>query len=519
MRLASLMTRGSLPLLATIALSLGGLAQVSVATDARAQSNEQLAAALAERGFEPAPQTLAGSVPITWQPGTDSELPGAGYNIRLPRSVPVDVVLVSTDNTAVVADLSPRRGGIALSATVAEGLGLKPGDTVTLQILGLRTIDRPAGSPQFTSAAPAAASSTAAAPSYPVTRIKVKLAEDVYNAGRISSSSLASAASGPQQTAQEEPQTLSRTALNFRGVPESKSTEAAAAAAQAQSAQPAPQQVASAQDASGTLFAPMPTRQAEQAISLALPTEATLQQPASAEPSSPAAAPTATPVETPTVTPIETPIEQAALSPVEPPEPSLPEASEPNVADGVQSTAASALIGAADPAQPQTDTSAAEAPQLAALAPAETVQPSLAAPEEQAAATPEPAATAPSSEAPEQPAETEPEPQQQASAPAAPQSPASTEQDPLLSGVSRDNLTGSGDLVLQGSYFSQRSTADLMLRSLSRRGLRPTIHELASQDGTPRWTILIGPFESNAERDAARAKGGDLLIGAVKRRI
>ena len=451
---------------------------------AQTASPERLQAALAERGYDSAPDLLSGDTAITWQPGGQGTLSESGFVIRLPQLVDVDRVLVGGESSAVIADLSKELGPVAITARIAEALKLQAGATVDLRIIGLRRRDQSAEAPNF--APQAREEPTSPQPAVPraTPRLTVRLSSDVFAPGALTRPGLLESAAGPVPTTLEEPETASSTALNFRGtVPV---TTVAPTTATATPNGPAKDAEASSE--STTLVQTAPEK-ADIVLKL--------------EPSEDVVAPTPAPTfsaETSTAVSAAASVSTESTDPIPSAEPTVSQIR------AVQTTQVPDTETVAPPAQAEAPVAIAPAPSPAAAEQADSQQ--IAALSPATSAAPSAQNSAPTAEqAPTQTAQT------------SSRGATSSEEDPLLTIVPRDQIPGSGNLILQVPYFSQSNSAQLLASLLSRRGVPNVVRQVTANDGTPRWTVLIGPFESQEERDAAKSRGGDLLKSAVKRRI
>ncbi|MEM6661480.1 MAG: SPOR domain-containing protein [Pseudomonadota bacterium] len=112
-----------------------------------ARADEALVRSLAERDLVVAPEVFAAETMLIWRPGTPTDLAGPDYRARLPRQEGASQVLIGGPGGAVIADLAPKTGPLAISSKVAAGLKLTPGQATALQVVALKPLSRLASVP------------------------------------------------------------------------------------------------------------------------------------------------------------------------------------------------------------------------------------------------------------------------------------------------------------------------------------------------------------------------------------
>ena len=113
-----------------------------LATGASAtRANEQVFAALAQRGLEPWPEAFLTEIPFTVGLEGEGLFEAEGYQIRLPRPTQAGLVLAALPGKMVIVDVAAGTGPVALSREALAALGVGQGAAPqTLQILALRPI-------------------------------------------------------------------------------------------------------------------------------------------------------------------------------------------------------------------------------------------------------------------------------------------------------------------------------------------------------------------------------------------
>ena len=95
---------------------------------------------LAKRGLALDSDKFAKAERIFWSGRTGSR----GFWISLPQAAPSNFVLVASSKASVIANVFPRGSAVQVSDSVAEALGLKPGEWSDVQIVALKQADRTA---------------------------------------------------------------------------------------------------------------------------------------------------------------------------------------------------------------------------------------------------------------------------------------------------------------------------------------------------------------------------------------
>ena len=104
-----------------------------------ARANEQVFAALAQRGLEPWPEAFLTEIPFTVGLQGEGLFEAEGYQIRLPRPTPAGMVLAALPGKMVIVDVAAGTGPVALSREALGVLGVGQGDAPQqMQILALR---------------------------------------------------------------------------------------------------------------------------------------------------------------------------------------------------------------------------------------------------------------------------------------------------------------------------------------------------------------------------------------------
>ena len=111
------------------------------ATSPPSHADEQIFAALAQRGLEPWPEALLTEISFTAGLEGEGVLDAEGYKIRLPRETSAQMMIVAVPGNVVIVDVHPGVGPVALSRKALTGLGIEQGDArQPMHILALRAL-------------------------------------------------------------------------------------------------------------------------------------------------------------------------------------------------------------------------------------------------------------------------------------------------------------------------------------------------------------------------------------------